>query len=315
MTFHHIPVLFDDVIRLLDPKPGESYLDLTMGGAGHASGVAARIGAGARFVGFDRDPAAQSAAQARLAPFSLNATFIQNSFEFMDDELRAHGIADRANGGGFDMILADFGLSSPQIDDSARGFSFQSDAPLDMRMSQTGETAAELVARLSPSELADILYQYGDIKQSRRLAQRIVERANAGEMQTTTQLADVSCSVLGRPKPGSPHPATRVFQAIRIAVNDEFAAIDAALEAIPKWIRPGGRLAIISFHSGEDRRVKEAMHKYEFPCTCPPRLPVCICHKQPMGHVINKKPIEATPDELRENSRARSAKLRGFLFD
>ena len=315
MTFQHIPVLYDDVMRLLDPHPGDRYLDLTLGGAGHASGVAQKVGPDAQMVGFDRDPAAQEAARLRLAPFGLNITFIQNSFEFMDNELRTHGFKDRSEGGGFDIVLADFGLSSPQIDDAARGFSFQSDAPLDMRMSQTGETAAQLIARLAPSELADILYQYGDIRQSHKLAQRIIERAQNGQMQTTSQLADVSCSVLGRPKPGNPHPATRVFQAIRIAVNHEFDAIDAFLDAIPKWMRPGGRLAVISFHSGEDRRVKEAMHKFQNPCTCPPRLPVCICHKIPLGHVINKKPIEASDKELADNSRARSAKLRGFVFD
>ncbi len=315
MKFEHIPVLYDDVMRLLDPHPGERYLDLTLGGAGHASGVAEKIGSGAQMVGFDRDPAAQNAARQRLAGFGLDATFIQNSFEFMDQELQAHGFKNRAEGGGFDLVLADFGLSSPQIDDATRGFSFQTDAPLDMRMSQTGETAAQLIARISASELADILYQYGDIRQSHKLAQRICERAAAGQMQTTQQLADVSCSVLGHPKPGMPHPATRVFQAIRIAVNHEFDAIDAALNAIPNWIRPGGRLAIISFHSGEDRRVKEAMRKYQFPCTCPPKLPVCICHKKSLGHVINKKPIEASERELLENSRARSAKLRAFLFD
>ena len=212
------------------------------------------------------------------------------------------------------MVLADFGLSSPQIDNPERGFSFQTESPLDMRMSQSGPTAADFLASVRPEELADILYQYSDIRQSRQLARKICEQAQAGKLKTTTQLAEISCSVLGRPKPGNPHPATRVFQAIRIAVNDEFEAIDTFLKDIPKWMKPGGRLAIISFHSGEDRRVKEAFRKYQNPCTCPPKLPVCICHKQPLGTILTKKAIEASDEELAQNSRARSAKLRGFRF-
>ena len=228
--------------------------------------------------------------------------------------MRERDIPDRSQNGGFDIVLADFGLSSPQIDDQSRGFSFQTDAPLDMRMSQSGQTAADFLATIRPEELADILYQYSDIRQSRQLARKICEQAQSGKLNTTTQLADISCSVLGHPKPGHPHPATRVFQAIRIAVNDEFGAIDASLERIPKWMKPGGRLAIISFHSGEDRRVKEAFKKYQNPCTCPPKLPVCICHKQPLGTLLTKKAIEASDEELARNSRARSAKLRGFKF-
>ncbi len=313
--FHHIPVLLEPVLKTLAPHPGDRYLDVTLGGAGHASEVASRIAPDGEIVGFDRDPDAQRAAGTRLAVFNLKTTLIQASFIDLDAQLRAHGFDDRQNGGGFDMVLADFGLSSPQIDNTERGFSFQTEAPLDMRMSQMGETAAEFLARIDPNELADILYQYSDIRQSRALARRICERAQTGDLRTTTQLAELCCGIMGYPKPGHPHPATRVFQAIRIAVNDEFGAIDAFLKDIPRWIKPGGRLAIISFHSGEDRRVKEAMHRWQFPCTCPPRLPVCVCHKKPLGRVMNKKAIEATPEELALNSRARSAKLRGFLFD
>lgn len=312
--FHHIPVLFNEVMTLLNPQQGMSYLDVTLGGAGHAAGVAERIYPGGKLVGFDRDPAAQQAARARLAEIPIETIFIQASFIDMDEQLRAHGFRDRLQGGGFDLALADFGLSSPQIDDGSRGFSFFSDAPLDMRMSQSGETAADLLRRISPEELADILYQYSDIRQSRQLARRICALANDGKMQTTKQLAEVSCAVLGQPRPGNPHPATRVFQAIRIAVNDEFGAIDAFLENIPKWMKPHGRLAVISFHSGEDRRVKEAMRKWQNPCICPPKLPVCMCHRKPLGEALNRKPIEATEEELAQNSRARSAKLRGFEF-
>lgn len=313
--FHHIPVLLESVLERLDPKPGQRYLDVTLGGAGHACEIAARIAQGGEIVGFDRDPDAQKAAQTRLAEFALKKTFIQASFIELDEQLRAHGFKDRSQNGGFDLVLADFGLSSPQIDTLERGFSFLAEAPLDMRMSQSGETAAEFLARISPEALADILYLYSDIRQSRPLARRICERAQTGDLRTTTQLAELCCGIMGYPKPGHPHPATRVFQAIRIAVNDEFGAIDAFLNAIPQWMRPGARLAIISFHSGEDRRVKEAMHKWQFPCTCPPKLPVCVCHKVPLGRVIDKKAVEASPEELAANSRARSAKLRTFIFD
>lgn len=315
VEFHHIPVLLDGVMSILAPQSGERYLDVTLGGAGHASEVAKRLMPNGVLVGFDRDPAAQEAAQARLSVFDLSKRFFMESFETFDSTLRAHQIPDREAGGGFDVVLADFGLSSPQIDDEARGFSFHSKAPLDMRMSQSGMTAGEFLSQVKPEALADILYQYGDIRQSRVLARRICEAAAQGKMNTTLDLAEVSCGVLGAPRVGKPHPATRVFQAIRIEINGEFLAIDAFLEHIPKWMRPGGRLAVISFHSGEDRRVKEAMRRWQNPCTCPPQLPVCVCHKHSIGKALTRKPIEATPEELSQNSRARSAKLRGFLFD
>ena len=325
-AFHHIPVLLAPVLDVLSPRPGERYLDVTLGGAGHAQAIARKLAHGGTVIGVDRDPSALGIATQRLqtlchaiapldgvAAFELH-TFL-TSFIHFDTVLRENGIPDRHQGGGFDAVLADFGLSSPQIDDASRGFSFQTDAPLDMRMSQEGPTAAEFIKSLSADALADILYENGDIRQSRRLAKRICERAQDGTLETTKQLADVCCDILGRPRPGQPHPATRPFQAIRIALNQEFEAIDAFLENIPQWIRPGGRLAVISFHSGEDRRVKMAFKRWQNPCTCPPGLPVCVCHKTPLGRCILKKPVEASPEELKANSRARSAKLRAFLFD
>lgn len=315
MTFHHVPVLLDEVLEILSPGVGERYLDVTLGGAGHASAVASRIGADGLLVGFDRDPDAQAAARERLKDFPVKQCFIESSFIEMDGALRARGFLDRAQGGGFDMALADFGLSSHQIDEVSRGFSFQACAPLDMRMSRSGESAREFLKRVSEDSLADILYEYGDIRQSRRLARLLSARAHAGALETTASLAQACCEALGYPRPGQPHPATRVFQAIRIAVNDEFGAIDSFLSHIARWMAPGGRLAVISFHSGEDRRVKEAFRAFEHPCTCPPKLPVCVCHKKPLGRSLTKKPLEATPEELQANSRARSAKLRGFLFD
>lgn len=314
-TFHHIPVLLREVLDILSPQSDERYLDVTLGGAGHASAVAERIAPNGMLVGFDRDPDAQQAAQARLSPFPIQKTLIQSSFIDMDSCLRTRGFSDRAQGGGFDLVLADFGLSSHQIDNVSRGFSFHEEAALDMRMSQSGETAEDFLKRVRAEALADILYQYSDIRQSRKLARMICDAAAKGELHTTKQLAELCCRVLGQPRMGQPHPATRVFQAIRIAVNDEFGAIDSFLRDIPKWMAPGGRLAVISFHSGEDRRVKEAMKTWQNPCTCPPRLPVCICHKVALGHSLTRKPLEATPEELAQNSRARSAKLRGFIFD
>ncbi len=314
-VFHHIPVLLDPVLTVLSPSPGDRYLDVTLGGAGHACAVARKIAPGGIIVGFDRDPDAQRAAQSRLAEFACEKRFFQTSFEFFAETLRANGFDDRAAGGGFDAVLADFGLSSHQIDDETRGFSFQTDAPLDMRMSQTGVSARDFLAQVKPDALADILYQYGDIRQSRALARKICDAAARGEMTTTFDLARICCSVLGAPRPGHPHPATRAFQAIRIEINGEFDAIDAFLRDIPNWMKPNGRLAVISFHSGEDRRVKDAMRLWQNPCTCPPQLPVCICRKMPLGKILTKKPIEATPQELKDNSRARSAKLRAFRFD
>ncbi len=323
--FHHIPVLLNDVLNALSPQAGDAYLDVTLGGAGHASAVARKLVPGGSVTGIDRDPTALRVATERLntlsqalgsvdAPGFALSTYLTSFIDF-DAVLRENGVRDRAAGGGFDCVLADFGLSSHQIDDVSRGFSFQTDAPLDMRMSQSGPTAADFLRSIQPDPLADILFQNGDIKQSRRLARKICERAAMGEMQTTKQLAQVCCEVLGAPRMGHPHPATRAFQAIRIALNREFEAIDAFLEQIPKWMKPGGRLAIISFHSGEDRRVKTTFKTWQNPCTCPPQLPVCVCHKTPLGNPILRKPVEATQEELNENSRARSAKLRAFLFD
>lgn len=325
-TFHHIPVLLEPVLDVLSPRHGERYLDVTLGGAGHACAIASRLAPGGTVIGVDRDPLAMRVATDRLVTLGRTweeqhgqsafdvRTFL-TSFIALDEVLRDHDIEDREQGGGFDCVLADLGLSSPQIDDTNRGFSFQTDAPLDMRMSQQGATAAEFLQTLSPDDLADILYENGDIRQSRPLARKICERVQAGELSTTGQLARVCCEVLGNPRHGQPHPATRAFQAIRIALNQEFEAIDTFLNIIPKWMKPGGRLAVISFHSGEDRRVKTAFKKWQNPCTCPPGLPVCVCHKQPLGKALLKKPVEATPDELKSNSRARSAKLRAFLFD
>ncbi len=323
--FHHIPVLLNDVLDALAPRRGDAYLDVTLGGAGHASAVARRLAPGGAVTGIDRDPTALAVATARLGAladelgenarpgFTLN-TYLTSFIDF-DAVLRKNGVKDREQGGGFDCVLADFGLSSHQIDDVSRGFSFQTDAPLDMRMSQSGPTAADFLKSIQPDPLADILFENGDIKQSRRLARKICEKAAIGEVETTKQLAQICCEVLGSPRPGHPHPATRAFQAIRIALNQEFEAIDAFLDAIPKWMRPGGRLAIISFHSGEDRRVKNTFKTWQSPCTCPPDFPVCVCHKVPLGKAILKKPVEASQQELDQNSRARSAKLRAFLFD
>lgn len=315
LEFHHIPVLLDDVLNCLKPSPGDSYLDVTLGGAGHASAIAQRILPNGKLFGFDRDPAAQTAAQLRLSSFAMEKRYFQTSFEHFDEALRREGIADAFSGGGFDVVLADFGVSSHQIDDESRGFSFHVDAPLDMRMSQSGLTARDYLAQVKSGDLASVLYQFGDIRQSRPLARKICDAAKRGEMNTTFDLARVCCSLLGAPRPGCAHPATRVFQAIRIEINREFDAIEAFLRDIPNWMKPKGRLAVIAFHSGEDRRVKEAMRRWQNPCACPPQLPMCVCHKKPLGKILTRKPIEASAQELANNSRARSAKLRAFMFD
>ena len=313
-TFKHIPVLLSHVLRLLDPKPGECALDLTLGGAGHASRISEAIGPTGTIFALDRDPDALRAGTQRLEKCPAAAHTLLSPFSQLDSALRLMGAKDAAEGGGFDVILADLGVSSHQLDCPERGFSFASDAPLDMRMSQSGETAAEMLERLEPEAIADILYLNADIRQSRSMARLISAEARLGHLQTTTQLAELCERLLGRPKPGQIHPATRVFQALRIAVNGEFDEIDQMLNDIPKWCKNHTRLGIISFHSGEDRRIKQKFKDWTAPCTCPKSLPVCVCHRVPLGHILTPKPIGPDADEERENPRSRSAKLRVFEF-
>lgn len=277
VNFEHIPVLSREAIALLQVRPEGLYLDATLGGGGH-SGLILAAATDVRLVGVDRDEQAIRAAQAHLE--GDRVTFWQGNFADYDPQ-----------GQQFDGILADLGVSSPQFDQGDRGFSFQTEAPLDMRMDRRQElTAADMINHYDEKELADIFYHYGEERLSRRIARRIVERR---PFSTTTDLADaIASSVPRKYRYGRIHPATRVFQALRIAVNEELAALEKFLDLAPTWLKPGGRIGIISFHSLEDRRVK---HHFR---------------NSPLLQVITKKPITAQPDELQANRRSRSAKLR-----
>ena len=303
--FYHVSVLLDECIQALNIKPDGIYVDGTLGGAGHSSQIAARLTTG-RLIGIDRDPKALKAAGERLAPYADRVTLVHSNFSQLDEVLENLGIE------GVDGILLDLGVSSPQLDEAERGFSYMADAPLDMRMnSEDSLTAHEVVNCWPREELRRILYEYGEERYAPQIAAAIDRRRAERPIETTLELVDVIRSAMPpaalREKQ---HPAKRSFQAIRIAVNDELGAVGRVLEvAVPKLNR-GGRLAIITFHSLEDRLVKNGMAANARGCTCPPNFPVCICGNKPKVKLISKKPIVSGPEELERNPRARSAKLR-----
>ena len=303
--FYHVSVLLDECIQALNIKRDGNYVDGTLGGAGHSSQIAARLTTG-RLIGIDRDPKALKAASARLAPYADRVTLVHSNFSQLDEVLENLGIE------GVDGILLDLGVSSPQLDEAERGFSYMADAPLDMRMnSEDSLTAHEVVNTWPREELRRILYEYGEERYAPQIAAAIDRRRAEKPIETTLELVDVIRSAMPpaalREKQ---HPAKRSFQAIRIAVNDELGAVGRVLEvAVPK-LNKKGRLAIITFHSLEDRLVKNGMAANAKGCTCPPNFPVCICGNKPKVKLISKKPIVSGPEELERNPRARSAKLR-----
>lgn len=297
---YHRPVLLDETIAALDPRPDGIYLDGTAGGGGHSFAIASRLTTG-RLVSLDRDPDAIAEAGARLA--GLPATVVQSNFTEMDRVLASLGID------GVDGILLDIGVSSHQLDTAERGFSYHADAPLDMRMSQSGTTAADLVNTLSEQELTKIFFEYGEEKYSRPIARAIVRERAAAPILTTLQLADIIRDAVPAAARRDGHPARRVFQALRIAVNGELDCLSAALDTAFDCLKDGGRLAVITFHSLEDRIVKQRFASLRQGCTCPRDFPVCVCGKTPAAAPVGK-PAEASPAELAENPRSRSAKLR-----
>ena len=303
--FYHVSVLLDECIQALNIKPDGIYVDGTLGGAGHSSQIAARLTTG-RLIGIDRDPKALKAAGERLAPYADRVTLVHSNFSQLDEVLENLGIE------GVDGILLDLGVSSPQLDEAERGFSYMADAPLDMRMnSEDSLTAHEVVNTWPREELRRILYEYGKERYAPQIAAAIERRRAEKPIETTLELVDVIRSAMPpaalREKQ---HPAKRSFQAIRIAVNDELGAVGRVLEvAVPK-LNKKGRLAIITFHSLEDRLVKNGMAANAKGCTCPPNFPVCICGNKPKVKLISKKPIVSGSEELERNPRARSAKLR-----
>ena len=297
----HIPVLFQAVLDGLQVGPGGRYIDATLGGGGHAAGILAASSPDGCLLGLDRDPVALDAATARLSVFSGRAVVVHGSFVRLAEIARAHRFAPA------DGILLDLGLSSLQLADPARGFAFTTDGPLDMRFDpgRGGPSAATLVNHLSAEELTDLLYRYGEERQAPRIARAIV---SARPLHTTGELAHVVEQVAGRR--GRIHPATRTFQALRIAVNDELNALETVLPQAVDILAPGGRMAVISFHSLEDRPVKHFMRQESRECICPPETPICICDHRATLRLVTRKPVRPTADEIASNPRARSARLR-----
>ena len=303
--FHHVSVLLEECMEGLNIRPDGIYVDGTLGGAGHSSRIAARLTTGT-LIGIDRDPVALTAAGERLAPFGDRVRLVHSNFCEMDTALQNLGID------GVDGILLDLGVSSPQLDDGQRGFSYMADAPLDMRMN--GEDtldAKQIVNQWSYEELKRILYDYGEERFAPRIAAAICKRREEKEIETTLELVDIIRGAM----PASAlrekqHPAKRSFQAIRIAVNDELGSVERVMKKAIPLLNPGGRLAVITFHSLEDRIVKNAMAEAAKGCTCPREFPVCVCGKKPQVKLITRKPIVSGPEELERNPRARSAKLR-----
>ena len=305
MEFQHKSVLLWECIEGLHIKPDGIYLDGTLGGAGHSSQIAARLTTG-RLIGVDRDTVALEAAGKRLEPYKDRVTLVHSNFKEIDRILDDLGI-DKIDG-----MLFDLGVSSPQLDDGERGFSYMADAPLDMRMNREDRLSAyEVVNLWSREELKRILYDYGEERYAPQIAAAIDRKRQEAPIETTLQLVDV---IRGALPPQAlrekQHPAKRSFQAIRIAVNDELASVREMMEAAIPRLNPGGRLAVITFHSLEDRIVKSAMAAAAKGCDCPPEFPVCICGKKPQVKLITRKPIVSGKEELEENPRARSAKLR-----
>lgn len=306
----HIPVLFQSVLAALVPVPGGRYIDGTLGAGGHAQGILEASAPDGRVLGLDRDPHALALARERLAVYGTRAVLVQRSYLNIIDIARVHGFA------GADGILFDLGLSSMQLDDPARGFSFQAEGPLDMRFDPEapGLTAADIVNTWPAEELEDLLYRYGDERQSRRITRAIVA---ARPLHTTRALAEaITAALETRPRArrsggaGGIHPATRTFQALRIAVNDELHAVEAVLPLALEVLRPGGRLAVITFHSLEDRVVKTFMHTEARDCLCPPEQPACTCGHKATLRELSRKPWPPSAEEIAANPRSRSAKLR-----
>lgn len=308
MEFHHLPVLLNECLDGLNIQSNGIYLDCTLGGAGHSSEILKRLNGG-HLYGIDRDSDAIEAAQARLTGLNPNAAFtaIRGNFHDAKELLAAVGV-DHVDG-----ILADLGVSSHQLDVRSRGFSYHDNAPLDMRMDQSQQlNAATIVNKWSEDELNRIIRDYGEEKWARQIARVICDRRKDAPIETTSQLVGIIDAAIPkkfRSTDGS-HPARRTFQALRIAVNDELDPLYTAVRSLTDLLNPGGHLCIITFHSLEDRIVKNAYRELQDPCTCPKSMPICICGKKPVIRIITRKPITASPEELETNPRARSASLR-----
>ena len=305
MEFQHVSVLLQECIDGLAIRPDGIYVDGTTGGGGHSLEIVKRLTTG-RLICIDQDLDAHAAAKIRLAEYLDKITFVHDNFGNIGQILDGLGIAQ------IDGMLMDIGVSSYQLDEAERGFSYQQDAPLDMRMDESKPFSAyDVVNTYSEADLNRIIYTYGEERWAKRIAQFIVKQRELAPIQTTGELVDVIKKAIpkGARKDG-PHPAKRTFQAIRIEVNAELEVLENAIAQAAQRLTAGGRLCIITFHSLEDRIVKEAFRKQENPCGCPPEFPVCVCGKKPKGKIVTRKPIIPSPQELQQNPRSRSAKLR-----
>ncbi len=305
MTQTHVPVLAGELIAVLDPQSGETAVDGTFGGGGHARLVATRLGGDGLLIGIDRDPAAEERFADLTAEVACGTQFIRSDFASALRELREDGVEA-------DLIYLDLGMSSLQLDAWSRGFSYAYDAPLDMRMDTEQElTAEQIVNRWDERRLARLLREYGEERYAGRIARAVVRARARRELRCTQQLVEVVKSAIPTPAQfAGGHPARRTFQALRIAVNDELAQLAAALPAAWDLLRTGGRLAVISFHSLEDRQVKRFLAARARGCICPPELPVCVCGRNPEAELLTRRALTPTPGELSSNPRARSAHLR-----
>ena len=309
MIFGHKSVLLDETIESLDIKPDGIYVDGTLGGGGHASEVCRRLGDKGRFIGIDQDADAIAAASERLKEFGDKVTIVRSNYENVDEVLKELGISQ------VDGIYLDLGVSSYQLDTAERGFTYrEDDAPLDMRMDQRNEmTAKDIVNTYSESELFHIIKNYGEDRFAKNIAKHIVRARQEKEIETTGELIEIiKAAIPAKVRATGGHPAKRTFQAIRIELNKELEVLEKSIDKMTVLLAPGGRLSIITFHSLEDRIVKNRFRINENPCTCPPDFPVCMCGKKSKGRVVTRKPILPSEEELSENKRSKSAKLRVF---
>lgn len=303
MVFSHVPVMLNECIDGLAIRSDGIYVDGTAGGAGHSSAIASRLGENGRLISIDRDPDAVAVATERLSPYSM-AQVVKNNYSNMREVLDSLGI-DKVDG-----VLLDLGVSSYQLDEGSRGFSYHADAPLDMRMEKEGISASDIVNTYSQQELAKIIFEYGEEKFSRRIAENIVKARAVSPVETTLQLADIIRQSVPQKARREKNPCKKTFQAIRIAVNGELEHLSKGLDEAFYSLKTGGRLAVITFHSLEDRLVKQRFAGWCKGCICPPDFPQCVCGHKPKGVLVNRKPIEADEKELEENKRSRSARLR-----
>ena len=309
MAFEHLSVLLEETIDSLNIRPDGIYVDGTLGGGGHASEVCRRLGDKGCLIGIDQDADAIQAAGARLAPFGEKVTIVRSNYEQIETVLKGLGI-DRVDG-----IYLDLGVSSYQLDTAERGFTYrEDDAPLDMRMDQRNtQTAADIVNTYSESDLYRIIRDYGEDRFAKNIAKHIVRRREEKPFETTGELNEViKAAIPAKVRAVGGHPSKRTFQAIRIELNQELDVLERSIDRMIDLLNPGGRLSIITFHSLEDRMVKNSFRRNENPCTCPPGFPVCMCGKKSKGTVVTRKPILPSAEELEANRRSKSAKLRVF---